>query len=51
MKAKWIVEYWDDNKDCLKRVGFQTYEDAVTHQQKVKQKYNRTATIKLKGVR
>lgn len=49
MKKKWIVSYWDDYKDCLKNIGFDTYEEAVTPQYKVKQKFNRHATIKMRG--
>lgn len=49
MKTKWIVEYWDDSKDCLKRVGFHTYEEAVTHQHKVKKRFNRVARIEIRG--
>lgn len=49
MKKKWQVTYWDDNKDCSVTVGFDTYEEAVTKQHKVKQKFNRRATIKMKG--
>lgn len=49
MKKKWVVSYWDDAKDCLKKIGFDTYEEAVTCQYKVKNKYNRTARIEMRS--
>ncbi len=40
MKTKWIVRYWDNDKDCEAKKGFYSYEDAITWAMKNKTKHN-----------
>jgi hypothetical protein len=47
-KSKWIVSYWDDNKDKEVRRGFDDYEQAITLVHKIKKNSNREARIELR---
>lgn len=49
--SKWIVSYWDDDKDAYVSKVFDNHESAVKHQMKVKIKFNRHSTLKLKGAK
>lgn len=49
-KNKWVVTWWDDEKDKLAKRTFETHEQAITHSFVIKNKYNRHSTIKLKGI-
>lgn len=51
MKAKWIAKWWDDKADreCVR--GFETYEDAVTFQHKIRLRFNRRCEITLRAAK
>lgn len=52
MKTKWVVEYWDYDADISKKVGFHSYEDAVTHKHKIMSKWNSSnIRISLRGTK
>ena len=47
-KHKWLVKYWDRDKDKVAVVGFASYEEAITHQYRVMRKFNSTnVTVEL----
>lgn len=48
MKCKWIVEYWDNYIDALKRIGCHSYEEAITLQHKARSKGHSNVQIFLR---
>lgn len=46
-KAKWIVSWWDDDKECEVHKLFEDYESAMTKQFRLK-KQGIYATVSLK---
>jgi len=49
MKAKWIITYWDNNKDCACKVGVHSHEDAMTLSERLKRKGHNNVQIHLKS--
>lgn len=47
-KPLWVVSYWDDASDSLKKVGCRTYEDVMKLSYKIRQRYGRTVTVDMR---
>jgi hypothetical protein len=50
-KSKWIVSWWDDEKDRLVKRGCDTHEEAMVLYARVQRKYNRTPRVELRSFR
>ena len=46
---KWVVTYWDDEKDKEETKYFENYESAMTFKYKRERRYNRRVSVNLKG--
>jgi len=48
MKSKWIITYWDMNRDCACKIGVASYEEAMTKKINLQRKGHNNVQVRMR---